>query len=148
MKQNTIEDNKFKEPFSGIESIGNNTLTEEISIKEGWKRIFQNENFQIMYKTQDFSVPGLTLNIPTPNVAITAERSITAPAMQTKASLYVTWNLALANKKENKLDDCAVSFTLSSLDNGMDKLEKSKLPEDAKELIKKHFEGLLQGKNR
>ena len=66
--------------------------------------------------------------------------------METRNVLYVTWNLSLAKDKENKLKDCAISFTLSNLDTSLSKLQDSKLPEDAKELIKKHFEDILQAK--
>ena len=53
-----------------IKSIGKNEGVKKIELPEGWKRFFENENYQMMFKIKDFTTSGITLDVPTPPLDI------------------------------------------------------------------------------
>lgn len=145
-----IENFKKITPFEGVTTLGANKIEKETDLPDGWKRMFENENFQIMYKTADFIIPGISINVPTPNEDVISAQKVSVDEKKIKASLYTLFDLISRNKQISSgtekpaFDTFATSIRLDTMNSPEEKLSTIKIPEDAKKIIVEHFNNLIQ----
>ncbi len=130
-----------------------------------WKRFFENENYQMMFKIRDFKSSGLTLDMPTPspdifngteaadvaklNPEVFKPRSISVPGAAARAGLYALFDVNLWKKlksegKNTNYETAGGLVSVSDLPGGFHDLTSSDFPEDAKALIMEHFQKQLE----
>ena len=120
-----------------------------------------------MYKIKDFTTSGFSMDIPVPspdifkgtkaedvakrNPELFKQRHFSSPPATARAGLYALWDIKLWNElkqagKNTNYETAGGLVSISDLPGGSNELELSDFPEDAKEMIKKHFQKELKSK--